>query len=84
MDGGLKIFLAVAVLRKKPWAYVPALVFLAVFIVYQLYRFVYSGSMILLWLALFDVAVALLVWREYVRSNKRGQLRSFDNHAQTE
>ncbi len=84
VDGGLKIFLAVAVIKKKTWAYVPALVFLSVFIVYQLYRFVYSGSLVLLLLALFDVLVALLVWREYVRSSKRRQPQAFDNHAQTE
>jgi uncharacterized membrane protein len=84
VDGGLKIFLAVAVLEKKAWAYVPALLFLSAFIVYQLYRFLYSFSLLLLLLALFDVVVALLVWREYERSSKRRQLKAFNNRAQTE
>ncbi len=73
VEGGLKVFLAVALLRRKTWAYVPALLFLSGFIGYQMYRFLYSGSLIFLPLASWDVLVALLVWHEYRRSAAEGK-----------
>ncbi|KPV48580.1 hypothetical protein SE17_37320 [Kouleothrix aurantiaca] len=63
--GLIKLALAVALLRGKPWAYPAALGFLGLFILYQLYRLSYSYSLGLALLTAFDVLVVVLVWREY-------------------
>lgn len=68
--GLVKVFLVAGLLRKKLWAYPAALWFLAIFILYQLYRFSHTHSLGLLALSAFDLFVAALVWLEY-RSQKQ-------------
>lgn len=63
--GMVKIFLVIAILRDKPWAYPATIFFLGLFILYQLYRFAYGHSTFLLLLTLFDVALIFLTWHEY-------------------
>lgn len=63
--GLIKIFLVVSVLRERRWAFIPALVFMAAFVVYQLYRFAHSESGALLAFTFLDVVVMYFIWREY-------------------
>ena len=64
--GLVKIFLVYALWREKLWAFPVALWFLALFVVYQLYRFTHTHSTALLILALLDVCVGWFIWREYL------------------
>lgn len=64
--GLVKIFLVYALWREKLWAFPAALWFIALFIVYQLYRFTHTHSIALLIFALLDVCVAGFIWREYL------------------
>jgi uncharacterized membrane protein len=66
--GLLKVLLVAALFRRKPWAYFAAIGTLALFIVYQVYRFFHTHSFGLLALTIFDAAVAALIWIEYVRT----------------
>ena len=63
--GLVKVVLVWAILKKKMWAYPLLIAFLGAFAAYQGYRFAYSGSALMGLLGAFDVALALLAWREY-------------------
>lgn len=63
--GLAKVVLVVGLLRGRRWAYPFAIVFLSLFIAYQLYRLSYQFSPGLLLLTLFDVVMVALIRREY-------------------
>ena len=63
--GIIKIFLAVGLLRNKLWAYPAAIVFFVLFILYQVYRYTYAPSSLLIFLTIFDLIVVALTWHEY-------------------
>jgi uncharacterized membrane protein len=63
--GIIKILLVVGLLNNNLWAYPASLVALSLFIVYQIYRFLYTHSLGLVALTLLDLIVIWLVWHEY-------------------
>jgi len=63
--GAVKIILVAALLNNELWAYPWLIVFLGVFIVYQVYRLSFKPSVGLTLLTLFDAFVAWLTYREY-------------------
>ncbi|WP_315924283.1 DUF2127 domain-containing protein [Mesorhizobium sp. SP-1A] len=63
--GVVKLLLVAGLLRNKLWAYPASLVVLGLFIVYQLYRFSYTGGWGLIVLSVFDIVVMWLIWHEY-------------------
>ncbi len=65
IHGLIKIFLVAGLLRGKLWAYPTSLWFLALFIVYQCYRYIYTHSIWLVLLTIVDLIVAYLIWHEY-------------------
>ena len=69
--GIVKIFVVVALLNNRLWAYPVAIGVFSGFIVYQLYRFTLGGSAGLVVLSAFDLIVIGLIWMEY-RARKPG------------
>jgi uncharacterized membrane protein len=69
--GIIKIILVVALLQQKLWAYPWLIVFLSIFIVYQIYRLVLSMSLGLLALTLFDIFIVGLTVIEYRKHRAR-------------
>ena len=65
--GVVKLFLVAGLLRKKLWAYPASLVVFALFIVYQLMRWLDTHSVWLLVLTAIDAIVMWLIWHEYRR-----------------
>lgn len=65
--GMLKLFLVVNVLREKLWAFVPAMLFLAAFVVYQLYRFAHTHALTLLVFSAMDIVIIAVIYREFAR-----------------
>jgi uncharacterized membrane protein len=63
--GAVKVILVAAVLKNQLWAYPWLIVFLGVFIVYQIYRLSLKPSVGLTALTLFDAIIAWLTYREY-------------------
>jgi uncharacterized membrane protein len=63
--GILKIILVAGLLKDKLWAYPASLVVFSLFIVYQVHRFLYTHSLWLVVLTIFDLVVLWLVWHEY-------------------
>lgn len=68
--GVVKIFLVAALLRNQIWAYPWMIVFLVVFILYQVYRMTFAFSIGLLGLTIFDIAVVWLTYREYMKQRE--------------
>lgn len=71
VHGLIKLFLVGGLLQGRLWSYPLSLWFLAVFIVYQCYRFAYTHSIWLVLLTVLDLIVAFLIWREYQARKSR-------------
>jgi uncharacterized membrane protein len=65
--GIINMFLAVALLKNKIWAYPYAMGGFGLFIIYQIYRYFHTHSLLLLSLTIFDVFIVLIIWLEYRR-----------------
>src|SRR6266851_9372801 len=65
VHGVIKVFLVAGLLGGRLWSYRVSLWFLAAFIVYQTYRFLFTHSLWLIALNILDLIVAFLIWREY-------------------
>lgn len=63
--GIIKIVLVAGLLRDKLWAYPSAIVVFTLFIVYQIYRYLYTHSVFLILLTVLDLMVIWLTWHEY-------------------
>lgn len=63
--GVVKLALVIGLLRNKLWAYPASLIVLALFMIYQVYRFYYTRSFGLVILTGFDLIVMILIWHEY-------------------
>jgi uncharacterized membrane protein len=66
LHGVVKLALVVALLRRWMPAYPVAAVVLSVFVAYELYRAVRTGSVVLPVLAAVDILIIVLVVREYL------------------
>ncbi len=64
--GTINIFLAVQLLRRKLWAYTGAIIFLCLFIVYQIYRISLHHSALLTMVTCLDAIIVLLIRHEYI------------------
>lgn len=69
--GVVKIFVVIALLKNKLWAYPVAIFVFGGFVVYQIYRFTLTDSMGLIALTILDLIVIWFIWLEYraVRSH---------------
>lgn len=63
--GIVKLWLIAGLLREKLWYYPTAIVVFALFIVYQLYRFSFTHSFLLLVITALDAVIIGLTWHEY-------------------
>jgi uncharacterized membrane protein len=63
--GVVKVILVAALLNNQLWAYPWMIVFLGIFIVYQVYRLSLEPSVGLAALTIFDAVIAWLTYREY-------------------
>ena len=74
--GILKLTMVFLLWRKVIWAYPASMGVLAGFVAYQGYEFIRAGSPFLLLLALFDLAMIVLVWREWRASRGKAVARA--------
>ena len=63
--GLVKVILVAALLKNQLWAYPWTILFLGVFILYQVYRLSFQPSVGLAALTVFDAVIAWLTYREY-------------------
>lgn len=71
LHGIVNMFLAIALLKNKMWAYSWAIAGFSLFIIYQIYRYFHTYSLILLVLTLFDIFIVLLIFLEYKSKQKK-------------
>jgi uncharacterized membrane protein len=78
--GVVKLFVVVALLKNRFWAYPVAIAVFGGFIAYQLYRYTLTGSAGLIVLSAFDLIVIGLIWMEYrARKPRSHRLRAAVN-----
>lgn len=65
--GLVKLILVILLWKKKIWAYPLTVVFLMLFIFYQIYRYTISQSFGLILLTIFDIIMIMLTLVEYKR-----------------
>jgi uncharacterized membrane protein len=65
LHGVVKIALVIALLRKWVPAYPVVVLVLALFVAYELYRAFHTGSIVLPILAVIDIAIIVMIIREY-------------------
>ena len=72
--GVIKLWLIIGLWRGRLAYYPTAIGVFGLFIVYQVYRYSFTGSLLLLLITLVDVVVIWLVWMEYrnLRQARRG------------
>ncbi len=63
--GLIKCFLIWGLLRNLLWAYPASLTVLGLFLIYQLYDIVTTGSVFVIGITLFDLVVMYFIWREW-------------------
>jgi uncharacterized membrane protein len=65
--GAIKLIFVILLWKRKIWAYPLTIVFLIIFIIYQIYRYTISHSIFLIVLTIFDIIMILLTFLEYKR-----------------
>lgn len=73
--GLVKLTLVLGLFRRKRWAYPTSIVVMAMFVVYQMWRFSLTDSLGLLALSVFDTILVALIWREWRRLPPRNTSR---------
>ena len=63
--GIVNVSLVIALLKDKIWAYHWAMVGFTFFIVYQIYRYLHTHSLLLLFLIIFDIFFVFIIFLEY-------------------
>jgi uncharacterized membrane protein len=69
-DSGLKLVLIFEIAHRRYWAYIALIVFLSGLVIYQSYRILYTHSLLLTLLTLFDLVIIYLSAKEYARHQK--------------
>lgn len=63
--GFIKLFLIIALIKNKLWAYPISLAVLGLFMLYQCYQIVTTHSIEIILITLFDSVVVYFIWKEY-------------------
>ena len=71
--GLIKVILIVALLKRKLWAYPSAIAVFWLFILYQIYRYTLTHSILLIFLSILDAFVIVFTWLEYESVKKIAQ-----------
>lgn len=69
--GMIKAGLAIGLLRGLRWSYPSAILFLTIFILYQLYRLYHTHSLALIFFTVFDIVIVLLISLEWTNARIR-------------
>jgi uncharacterized membrane protein len=68
--GIVNLLVATALLKNKIWAYPLAMVIFGLFVIYQIYRYFHTHSLMMLVLTLFDVFIVTVIFLEYKKKRK--------------
>jgi len=65
--GAIKLILILLLWKKKLWAYPLSILFLVLFIIYQIYHYTFTHSASMILLTLLDTVMIILTYLEYKR-----------------
>ncbi len=65
--GLVKVVLVIALLKNKLWSYPASIIFLLIFVAYQIERLISHFSIGFLILTIFDLFIIFLIWQEYYK-----------------
>ena len=63
--GVIKLWLIIGLLRKRLWCYPTAIVAFGLFVAYQVYRYTFTHSVLLILITILDIIVIGLTWHEW-------------------
>lgn len=63
--GVVDIVLSYNLLKHKLWAFPVSFILIGLFILYEIFRFTHTHSIILLFVIFIDVTILWIIWREY-------------------
>lgn len=63
--GLMDIFLSYNLLKHRLWTFPLSIVVIATFVLYEIFRFTHTHSLILLWIIFFDIFILWLIKEEY-------------------
>lgn len=78
--GLLNMFIAYNLYKNRLWAYPVSIGFTVLFLMYQVHRLVYTPSLILFCITIFDIAFIILTWHEYNYQLRKRQQREEHTH----
>lgn len=67
VHGIIKISIILGLYTRKLWVYPLAEFILSLFVIYQIYRFCHTFSILLIFLSIIDLFIIFLIWTEYRR-----------------
>ncbi len=70
--GIIKLILVVLLWQKRLWAYPLTIIFLTLFIAYQVYRYTIDHTIMMILLTILDLVVVILTFIEFKRAVARG------------
>lgn len=72
IHAAIKLVSVFGLLRNKMWAYPFALISLSLLTLYQVYDIIFgAGSIVIILLTVFDLAILGLIWREYQKVKQK-------------
>lgn len=71
VHGVIKTGLVAGLWQGLLWSYPAALIFLSLFLIYQIYRLFHTPSLVLGLLTLLDIAIVCLIWFEWRHHERR-------------
>ncbi len=74
LHGIVNIFLGISLMKNKIWAYPWASAAFSFFIIYQVFRYFHTYSLLLLFLILFDIFIVSIILLEY-KSKRKTKIR---------
>ncbi len=63
--GIIDIVISISLLKHKKWAFPTSFWLIGFFVIYELYRFTYTNSYILLGIIFVDLLILWVIWKEY-------------------
>jgi uncharacterized membrane protein len=69
--GVVNVFLAVNLLKNRIWAYPWAITVFSLFIIYQIFRYLHTHSILLLAFTIFDIFIVFIISLEYYKRSKK-------------
>ena len=69
--GITKLIVIVLLWKKKIWAYIPATIIFGFFVMYEIYSYIHSQSLLMLSVIIIDAAIIAMIMLEYMHLKEK-------------